>query len=129
MARGQELSVNLAILTGEVTKIGQLNHTPHGTPVINFTIATHEKWVHPDGRTGGHTEYHDCQAWDTVANMAMLMLDIGAEVRIKGNIRTSTWTRDGERRTKKQIVVTRIDTLNVQRRDGDNIKKLKELFA
>ena len=50
--------VNKAILIGNLGSDPELRHTPNGTPVANFNIATTEQRSGKNGERNEYTEWH-----------------------------------------------------------------------
>lgn len=113
-------SVNKAILLGHLGGDPELRYLPDGSPVANFSLATHETWKDKSGEKQERTEWHRCQAWGQLAEIAGEYLKKGAPVYLEGKIRTRKWQdKEGRDRYTTEIVVERLQMLGAGRRDTD----------
>jgi single-strand DNA-binding protein len=109
--------VNKAILIGNLGGDPELRHTPNGTPVASFNIATTEQWVSKTGERGERTEWHRIVAWSRLAEICNEYLTKGKQVYIEGRIQTRQWEdRDGNKRYTTEIIAQNMQMLG---RPGD----------
>lgn len=107
------MSVNKAILIGNLGNDPELNRTSSGTAVVNLSIATHRKWTGRDGSTQEETQWHRVVVWGTSAERCHQYLRKGSKVFIEGRLSTSSWTdRDGVDRRRTEIVARRVQFLD-----------------
>ncbi len=98
-------SVNKVILIGNLGKDPELRYTPGGSAVVNFPIATNEKWKDKDGNPQERTEWHNIVLWGRLAEIANDYLRKGSPVYIEGRLQTRNWDdRDGNKRYTTEIV-------------------------
>jgi single-strand DNA-binding protein len=62
--------VNKAILIGNLGSDPEMRHTPNGTPVANFNIATTEQRSSKNGERTEYTEWHRIVCWGRLAEIA-----------------------------------------------------------
>jgi single-strand DNA-binding protein len=106
------MSINLAILLGNVGRDPEVRYTQSGDPVATFSIATSETWK--DKNTG---ERKESTEWHTIVvfnpNLAKIVQEYvkkGARVAVEGKIKTRKWTQnDGSDRYTTEIVIGRFD--------------------
>ena len=97
-------SLNKVMLLGNLGKDAETRHTPSGTAVTNFTIATTARFK--DAATGDwkeKTDWHDVVLWrgDRVAQY----LTKGKKVFIEGRLQTRSWEdQNGEKRYRTEVV-------------------------
>ncbi len=109
--------VNKAILIGNLGSDPELRHTPNGTPVANFNIATTEQRSNKNGERNEYTEWHRIVCWGRLAEIANEYLSKGRQVYIEGRIQTRQWEdRDGNKRYTTEIVAQNMQMLG---RPGD----------
>jgi single-strand DNA-binding protein len=109
--------VNKAILIGNLGSDPELRHTPNGTPVANFNIATTEQWTSKTGERGERTEWHRIVCWSRLAEICNEYLTKGKQVYIEGRIQTRQWEdRDGNKRYTTEIIA---QTMQMLGRPGD----------
>jgi single-strand DNA-binding protein len=98
-------SVNKVILIGNLGKDPELRYTPGGAAVVNFSIATNEKWKDKEGNPQERTEWHNIVLWGRLAEIANDYLRKGSPVYIEGRLQTRNWEdRDGNKRYTTEIV-------------------------
>ena len=115
-------SYNRVILVGHLTRYPVLNYTPQGTPVcdigvaVNDPIRRHAKWVE-------QPTFVDVTLWERTAKVAHEYLAKGALVLIEGRLKSDTWEKEGERRSKLKVVCQRLRMLgsrkDAKRAEGD----------
>ncbi len=98
-------SVNKVILIGNLGKDPEVRHTPNGTAVANFPIATNEAWNNREGQREERTEWHRVVAFGRLAEICGQYLKKGKQVYIEGRLQTRSWDdRDGNKRYTTEIV-------------------------
>lgn len=100
MARG----VNKAIIIGNLGRDPEIRYTSSGTCVANFSIATSERWIDPDGNEQERTEWHRIVAWARLAEICGEYLKKGKQVYVEGMLQTREYEdRDGNTRYTTEI--------------------------
>ncbi|UCF04085.1 MAG: single-stranded DNA-binding protein [bacterium] len=109
--------VNKVILIGNLGSDPELRHTPNGTPVANFRIATNEVFTNREGERDQRTEWHRIVAFGRLAEICGQYLKKGKQVYIEGRLRTREWEdQSGNRRFTTEINATQMVMLG---RAGD----------
>jgi single-strand DNA-binding protein len=102
--------INKVILIGRLGQAPELKHTPSGSAVCNFSLATSESWV--DKTTNEKkekTEWHRIVVWGKLAELCNQYLSVGKECYVEGKLETRTW--DNKEGTK--MYTTEIKASNV----------------
>ena len=106
------MSVNKAILVGNLGKDPELRYTPSGTAVATFSLATTERYKDRDGNRQEKTEWHNIVAWRQLAEICGKFLHKGKQVYIEGKIQNRSYDdRDGNRRYITEIVADQMQML------------------
>lgn len=115
-------SVNKAIIVGNLTRDIELKYTPNNTPVTSFSIATNDSWTNNNGEKMESVEYHNCVAWNKLAEICNQILKKGSKVYIEGKLQTRSWEKDGNKFYKTEINVRDLVLLNSPRdaQSGDS---------
>jgi single-strand DNA-binding protein len=93
------MSINKVILVGNIGRDVELRHTPGGTAVAKFSVATNEVWKDKAGQKQEHTEWHNIVAWAKLAEFCGQYLSKGRQIYVEGTLRTRTYDDDkGNRR-------------------------------
>lgn len=105
--------MNLVFLSGNIGGDAELRNTQSGKAVLNFTMATTEKFKDKE-----LTEWHRCTMWGPRAEKIAQYLTKGTRVIVNGSIRSRKYEKDGQERIAFEINVNDIE-FSGARRDGD----------
>src|SRR5512133_3654710 len=105
------MSVNKAILVGNLGKDPELRYTPSGAAVATFSLATTERFKGRDGQMQEKTEWHNIVVWRQLAEICGKYLHKGKQVYIEGRIETRKWEKDGVTRYTTEIVADQMQML------------------
>ncbi len=111
------MSVNKAILVGNVGKDPEIRYLESGTPVCNFTLATNETYTNKSGEKITSTEWHNIVLWRGLAEIAEKYIKKGAQLYIEGRIRTRSF--DDKEGNKKYITEIVGDNMQMLGRKAD----------
>lgn len=104
------MSINTVQLSGNLTRQPEIRATQSGTPVASFGIAVNERWKNQQtGEWEDHPNFIDCVWFGTRAQGACKFLDKGTKVFLEGKLRQSTWEKDGQKRSKIEVMVNDLD--------------------
>ena len=113
-------SINKVFLLGNLTKDPELKHTPAGTAVCTFGLATNRTWTTAEGNTKEEAQYHRVVAWQRLAELCVKLLSKGKKVYVEGRIAYRTYTgKDGVERTVAEIVTDDFILLSENKRAFD----------
>ena len=104
------MSINHVSLSGNLTKDPEIRSTQSGTEILAFSIAVNDR--RRNSQTGDwedYANYVDCILFGNRAEWLSRELGKGKKVFIDGKLRYSSWERDGQRRSKIEVVVDDID--------------------
>lgn len=111
------MSINLTILSGNLTRTPELRTLPGGSDVLNFGLAVNDRRKNPQtGEWEDYPNFVDCAIFGNRARALMPYLAKGTKVCVQGRLRYNSWEQDGERRSKVSVVVTEVELMS--RRDG-----------
>ena len=109
--------INKVILVGRLGRDPEMRYTPSGTAVVNFSLATDERWS-SNGETQSRTEWHNIVVWSKLAEICNQYLTKGRLVFIEGRLQTRDWEdKDGNKRRTTEIVATDMKMLGGRRED------------
>ena len=111
--------MNRVTLVGNLTRDVELRRTQSGMAVLNIGIAVNNR--RKNNQTGEWEDepcYVDCVMFGTRAESLANYLHKGSKVGIDGKLRYSSWERDGNRRSKLEVVVDEIDLLSPRNDQG-----------
>ena len=103
------MSVNKAILIGNLGKDPEVRFTANGKAVARFSIATSEVWNDAEGNRQERTEWHNIIVWGKQGESCGQYLAKGRQVFVEGSIRTRTYDdKSGNKRYITEIVAQRV---------------------
>jgi len=107
------MSINKVIITGNLTRDPELRATPSGTPVLSFSVAVNDRRKNPSsGEWEEVPNYIDCSLFGTRADSLSKYLTKGSKVGVDGKLRWSQWEKDGQKRSKVDVIVDNIEFLS-----------------
>jgi single-strand DNA-binding protein len=107
------MSVNKAILVGNLGKDPELRYTPSGTAVCTFSLATTERFKNKQGEQQDKTEWHNIVVWAGLAEICGKYLTKGKQVYIEGRIQNRSYDdRDGNKRYISEVVASEMQMLS-----------------
>lgn len=107
------MSINRVIISGNLTRDPELRQTAGGLPVLGFGVAVNDR--RKNNQTGEWEDYPnfvDCTMFGTRAESIMRFLGKGSKVTIEGKLRWSQWERDGQKRSKLEVIVDEIEFMS-----------------
>lgn len=111
------MSINRVNITGNLTRDPELRATAGGTQVLSFGVAVNDRRRNPQtGEWEDYPNFVDCTMFGTRAEAVSRFLAKGNKVAIEGKLRYSSWERDGQKRSKLEVIVDEIEVM--VRRDG-----------
>ena len=90
------MSVNKAIVIGNLGRDPEVHALPSGQNVANLSIATKARFTDRKGERQERTEWHRVVAFGKLADNCQSLLAKGRQVYIEGRLRTRQYeTKDG----------------------------------
>lgn len=112
--------INEVRLLGNLTADPELRFTQSGQPVLNFRMATNEKYKNKEGEFVEKVEYHGCVLWGKRGEALAKFLTKGSPIHVSGALRTSSWEDkdNGQKRYKTEVNVNDVILLGGKRDGG-----------
>jgi len=104
------MSINRVVISGNLTRDPELRSTASGLPVLGFGVAVNDR--RKNQQTGDWEDYPnfiDCTIFGARAESLSRFLSKGAKVAIEGKLRWSQWERDGQKRSKIEVIVDELE--------------------
>lgn len=107
------MSVNEAIIVGNICKTPKIGYFPDGGCYANFQVASNERVSDGKGGKRELTEYHNIVTKGVVAEFVRDHLDAGQLLYVRGRLSTRSWEdeKGGPRRYITEIVVKELRPL------------------
>lgn len=113
--------MNKLIIRGFLGGDPEVRYMPSGDPVVNFSVATTERWKDRDsGETKEHTEWHRCAMFGKRAETIGEYFSKGSQILLVGRLRTEKWTdRENIERTTVKVIVDDFEFVDRRGDSGD----------
>lgn len=101
--------INSITLSGRLTRDMEVRATPSGTPIGTIGLAYNgSRKNHQTGAYEDVANFIDCIIIGSRANALQRFLTKGTQIVVSGELRYSSWEKDGQKRSKHEIVVDEI---------------------
>lgn len=109
------MSINYVAITGNLTRDPELRSTAGGTAVLGFGVAVNDRRKNQQtGEWENYPNFIDCTMFGARAQSVSRFLSKGSKVAIEGKLRWSQWERDGQKRSKIEVIVDEIELMSRQ---------------
>lgn len=109
------MSVNKAILVGNLGKDPEIRFTGTGRAVCKFPLATTTSWNDNEGNRQERTEWHNVIVWGKQGENCGKFLSKGRQVFVEGEIRSRSYDdKDGNKRYITEIIAQNVRFLGGQ---------------
>lgn len=110
------MSINRVTITGNLTRDPEMRQTAgNGTAVLNLGVAVNDRRRNPKtGEWENHPNFIDCVMFGNRAQSVSQYLHKGSKVAIEGKLRYSSWEKDGQRRSKLEVVIDEIEFMDAR---------------
>ena len=103
------MSINICTISGNLTRDPELRATASGTEVLGFSVAVNDRRRNPQtGVWEDIPNFIDCTMFGSRASALANILHKGSGVTVQGHLRWSQWERDGQKRSKIEVIVDEI---------------------
>lgn len=113
------MNINRVIISGNLTRDPELRSTQSGMAVLSFGVAVNDRRKNPTtGEWEDYPNFVDCTMFGARANSLSQYLSKGTKVSIEGKLRWSQWERDGQKRSKLEVIVDEIEFMSSRNSNG-----------
>jgi single-strand DNA-binding protein len=113
-------SLNSILVEGNLTRDPELRHTPKGTPVCAFAVASNRFYRYEE-ELQKEVSFFDVEAWAGLAERCGKELDKGRGVRVAGRLKQDRWIdQEGKNRSKVKIVAEHVEFKPVFSKPAEN---------
>lgn len=107
------MSINRVCITGNLTRDPELRNTASGLPVLGFGVAVNDRRKNQQtGEWEDYPNFVDCTMFGTRAENISRFLTKGSKVAIEGKLRWSQWEKDGQKRSKLEVIIDELEFLS-----------------
>lgn len=105
-------SANRVLIVGNLGADPETAYTQSGLAVVNFRIASNERYKDGDGNSQTRTEWHKCVGFGKLAEFCGEYLEKGSEVYIEGHLHTRKWQdKEGNDHYITEVMVSELKAL------------------
>lgn len=111
------MSINRVNISGNLTRDPEVRTSASGSAIMHFGVAVNDR--RRNAQTGEWEDYPnfiDCTMFGTRAEGISKYMAKGDKIAVDGKLRFSQWEKEGQRRTKLEVIVEEIE-LMAHRRD------------
>ena len=113
------MSINRVLISGNLTRDPELRQTGGGTQVLSFGVAVNDRRRNPQtGEWEDYPNFIDCTMFGARAEALSRYLSKGTKVAIEGKLRWSQWERDGQKRSKIEVIVDELEFMSSRNSDS-----------
>ena len=107
------MSINRVIVSGNLTRDPELRSTAGGMPVLGFGVAVNDRRKNQQtGEWEDYPNFIDCTMFGARAEALSRYLNKGTKVSIEGKLRWSQWEREGQKRSKIEVIVDELEFMS-----------------
>ena len=107
------MSINRVNISGNLTRDPELRATQGGMQVLGFGVAVNDRRRNQQtGEWEDYPNFVDCTMFGNRAESMGRILHKGMKVSIEGKLRYSSWDKDGQRRSKLEVIVDEIELMS-----------------
>lgn len=107
------MSINRVNISGNLTRDPELRATQGGMQVLGFGVAVNDRRRNQQtGEWEDYPSFVDCTMFGNRAESMGRILHKGMKVAIDGKLRYSSWDKDGQRRSKLEVIVDEIELMS-----------------
>lgn len=113
------MSINRVIITGNLTRDPELRQTAGGMMIMSLGVAVNDR--RKNSQTGvweDQPNFIDCTMFGSRAQSVSRYLHKGIKVAIEGKLRWSQWERDGQKRSKIEVIIDDIEFMSSRNGQG-----------
>lgn len=107
------MSINIVNISGNLTRDSEIRRTQGGTAILGFGVAVNDRRKNQQtGEWEDYPNFIDCTMFGTRAEKLAGMLTKGTKVCILGKLRYMSWEKDGQKRSKIEVIVDDIELMS-----------------
>ena len=110
------MSINRVNISGNLGTEPELRATSGGMAVLSFQVAVSDRVKQQDGTWTDRPNWVSCTMFGTRAEKLAQYLHKGMKVAIEGKLRYSQWEKDGQKRSKLEVIAEELEFMS--RQDG-----------
>lgn len=114
------MAINAVAISGNLTRDMEVRATASGMSIGRFGVAVNDRRKNQSGEWEDYANFIDCVMFGRRAESLEQYLAKGTKVAVEGRLHYSAWEKDGQKRSKLEVVVDELEFLS--RGDGQQRK-------
>ena len=106
------MSINRVAISGNLTREPELRSTSSGMQVLSFGMAVNDRAKDANGEWVDRPNFIDCTMFGARAEAVSRYISKGSKVAVEGKLRWSQWEKDGQKRSKIEVIVDEIEFMS-----------------
>jgi single-strand DNA-binding protein len=124
------MSINRVIISGNLTRDPELRTTSGGLSIMGFGVAVNERVKNPQtGEWEDRPNFVDVTVFGKRAESLSRFLGKGSKVAIEGKLRWSQWEKNGEKRSKLEVIADDIELMSRKTEEGQPLAAAEQTFG
>ena len=116
------MSINRVVISGNLTRDSELRQTQSGSSILSFGVAVNDRRKNPQAdEWEDYPNFVDCTMFGPRAEKLAQYLTKGLKVAIEGKLRYSSWERDGQKRSKLEVIVDTLEFMSSKQGEQPNV--------
>ncbi len=112
------MSINRVMISGNLTREPELRRTQSGLGILGFGVAVNDRRRNAQGEWEDYANFIDCTMFGARGEALAKILKKGMKVSIEGKLRWSQWERDGQKRSKIEVIVDEVEFMSQRNNQG-----------
>lgn len=114
------MSINKVFISGNLTRDCELRATASGTQVLSFGVAVNDRRQNRQtGEWDDYPNFIDVTVFGARVPGLSRLLSKGTKVAVEGKLRWSQWERDGQKRSKIELIADEIEVMSRREREPE----------
>ena len=106
------MSINKVVISGNLTRDMEMRSTASGLAIGGFSVAVNDRRKNQNGEWEDYPNFIDCTLFGSRAEKLQQYLVKGTKVAIAGKLSWSQWERDGQKRSKIEVIVDDVELMS-----------------
>ncbi len=113
------MAINRVNITGNLTRDPELRATQSGMQILSFGVAVNDRRKNQQtGQWEDYPNFVDCTMFGNRAEALSRILRKGMKVAIEGKLRYSSWEKDGQKRSKLEVIPDEVELMSQGQQQG-----------
>ena len=113
-------NINSVVITGNLTRDPELRHTGNGTSVCGMRVAVNSRRKDREGNWTDKANYFDVTVFGAQGENCANYLSKGRPVAIEGRLDWQEWEKEGQKRSKVEIIANTVQFLGSRDSGGES---------